>query len=157
MLITHFKDTLELKDSIGKDVGISEWLLIDQDRINQFAKATDDLQWIHTDPERAAKESPFGKTIAHGFLSLSLMPHFMYSCLFFEHSKLTVNYGLNKVRFTSPVLVGSKLRAIFKTLQVTDVNKGVQIEWQVTMEIEGQAKPALVASFLIVVYHESEF
>jgi acyl dehydratase len=78
----------------------------------------------------------------------------MYSCLFFEHSKLTVNYGLNKVRFTSPVLVGSKLRAIFKTIQVTDVPNGTQIEWQVTLEIEGQEKPALVASFLIIVYHE---
>lgn len=154
MLTTRFKDLLELKESIGREVGVSDWLLIDQDRINQFAKATDDLQWIHTDPVRAAKESPFGKTIAHGFLTLSLIPHFMYSCLFFEHSKLTVNYGLNKVRFTSPVLVGSKLRAIFKTIQVTDVSKGTQIEWQVTMEIEGQEKPALVASFLIVVYHE---
>jgi len=154
MLTTRFKDLLELKESIGKEVGVSDWLLIDQDRINQFAKATDDLQWIHTDPVRAAKESPFEKTIAHGFLTLSLIPHFMYSCLFFEHSKLTVNYGLNKVRFTSPVLVGSKLRAIFKTIQVTDVSKGAQIEWQVTMEIEGQEKPALVASFLIVVYHE---
>jgi acyl dehydratase len=154
MLTTRFKDLLELKESIGREVGVSDWLLIDQDRINQFAKATDDLQWIHTDPVRAAKESPFGKTIAHGFLTLSLIPHFMYSCLFFEHSKLTVNYGLNKVRFTSPVLVGSKLRAIFKTIQVTDVSKGAQIEWQVTMEIEGQEKPALVASFLIVVYHE---
>jgi len=143
-----------LKESIGREVGVSDWLLIDQDRINQFAKATDDLQWIHTDPVRAAKESPFEKTIAHGFLTLSLIPHFMYSCLFFEHSKLTVNYGLNKVRFTSPVLVGSKLRAIFKTIQVTDVSNGAQIEWQVTMEIEGQEKPALVASFLIVVYHE---
>ena len=154
MLTTRFKDLLDLKESIGREVGVSDWLLIDQDRINQFAKATDDLQWIHTDPVRAAKESPFGKTIAHGFLTLSLIPHFMYSCLFFEHSKLTVNYGLNKVRFTSPVLVGSKLRAIFKTIQVTDVSKGTQIEWQVTMEIEGQGKPALVASFLIVVYHE---
>ena len=154
MLTTRFKDRLELKESIGREVGVSDWLLIDQDRINQFAKATDDLQWIHTDPVRAAKESPFEKTIAHGFLTLSLIPHFMYSCLFFEHSKLTVNYGLNKVRFTSPVLVGSKLRAIFKTIQVTDVIKGAQIEWQVTMEIEGQEKPALVASFLIVVYHE---
>jgi len=154
MLTTRFKDLLDLKESIGREVGVSDWLLIDQDRINQFAKATDDLQWIHTDPVRAAKESPFGKTIAHGFLTLSLIPHFMYSCLFFEHSKLTVNYGLNKVRFTSPVLVGSKLRAIFKTIQVTDVSKGAQIEWQVTMEIEGQEKPALVASFLIVVYHE---
>jgi len=154
MLTTRFKDLLELKESIGKEVGVSDWLLIDQDRINQFAKATDDLQWIHTDPVRAAKESPFEKTIAHGFLTLSLIPHFMYSCLFFEHSKLTVNYGLNKIRFTSPVLVGSKLRAIFKTIQVTDVSKGAQIEWQVTMEIEGQEKPALVASFLIVVYHE---
>jgi hypothetical protein len=154
MLITRFRDVLELKDSIGKEVGVSDWLLIDQDRIDQFAKATDDLQWIHTDPTKAAQDSPFGKTIAHGFLTLSLIPHFMYSCLFFEHSKLTVNYGLNKVRFTSPVLVGSRLRAIFKTIQVTDVHKGVQIEWQVSMEIEGQEKPALVASFLIVVYHE---
>ena len=154
MLITRFRDVLELKDSIGKEVGVSDWLLIDQDRIDQFAKATDDLQWIHTDPTKAAQDSPFGKTIAHGFLTLSLIPHFMYSCLFFEHAKLTVNYGLNKVRFTSPVLVGSRLRAIFKTIQVTDVLKGVQIEWQVSMEIEGQEKPALVASFLIVVYHE---
>jgi len=154
MLVTRFKDVADLKDSIGKEVGISDWLLIDQDRIHQFAKATDDLQWIHTDPERAAKESPFGMTIAHGFLTLSLIPHFMYSCLFFEHSKLTVNYGLNKVRFTSPVIVGSKLRAIFKTIQVTDVPNGTQIEWQVTLEIEGQEKPALVASFLIIVYHE---
>ncbi|SMC71669.1 MaoC family dehydratase [Polynucleobacter kasalickyi] len=153
MLVTRFKDVSELKESIGREVGVSDWLQIDQDRIDQFAKATDDFQWIHTDPVRAAKESPFGKTIAHGFLSLSLIPHFMYSCLFFEHSQLTVNYGLNKLRFTSPVLVGSKLRAIFKTIQVTDINQGVQIEWLVTLEIEGQEKPALVGSFLIIVYH----
>lgn len=154
MLISRFNNSQELKDSIGKVVGISDWLLVDQERINQFAKSTSDFQWIHTDPVRAAKESPFGKTIAHGFLTLSLVPYFMYSCLIFEHTQLIVNYGLNKVRFTSPVLEGSKIRAKFETSQITDVPTGIQVEWLVTLEVEGQEKPALVASFLILIYKE---
>ena len=153
-LTTHFHHINDLHQAIGKEVGVSEWLKIEQEQINQFAIATRDLQWIHTNPEKAAKDSPFGKTIAHGFLSLSLLPYFMYACLIFEHSKLTVNYGLNRVRFTAPVLVGSEIRARFTIQQVSEVKGGVQVELSVTMDVKEQEKPALIANFIILIYED---
>lgn len=149
---THFLSITAIKESIGKEVGITEWLCIDQERINQFAIAINDLQWIHTDPIRAKKESPYKKTIAHGFLNLSLLSQWMYSCISFEHAVMTVNYGLDRVRFTSPVLVGDNVRARFTIQQVEDIAQGIQIKWLVTLDIADQEKPAMVAVFIINVY-----
>src|SRR6195952_4151263 len=126
----------------------SEWFEIDQSRVNRFADATDDHQWIHVDVERANKESPFGGPIAHGFLTLALVPKWLEECGPL-HQKLGVNYGTNKGRFMSPVLVGSKLRARFLAEKVTDVEQGgVQVIWRVTIQKEGAEKPVCVAEFI---------
>ena len=133
----------------GQDIGTSDWLLIDQARINLFAEATGDHQWIHVDPEKAAA-GPFGGPIAHGFLTLSLIPKFFESTFEIVGSRMGVNYGLNKVRFTSPVPVGSRLRARMKLLASQPIdNDGVQMTWEVTVEREGSAKPACVAESLV--------
>lgn len=128
----------------GQDLGASDWLEITQDRIDQFADATDDHQWIHVDRERA-KAGPFGTTIAHGFLTLSLIPSLAGALTKVEGVKMGINYGLNKVRFPSPVRVGSRIRAVSKNLSVEDVEGGLQVVNQVTIEVEGQDKPACVA------------
>jgi acyl dehydratase len=139
----------ELKSYIGKDIGHSDWLTIDQERINQFAECTGDHQFIHVDPEKAAK-TPFGTTIAHGFLSLSLIPVLMEKiALAPEGLKMAVNYGLDSVRFIQPVKVNSRVRAGVSVIDVTEKNPG---QWllkaKVTLEIEGQAKPAYIAESL---------
>ncbi|PTQ67473.1 MaoC family dehydratase [Pseudomonas sp. GV071] len=139
----------ELKSYIGKDIGHSDWLTIDQNRINQFAECTGDHQFIHVDPEKAAK-TPFGTTIAHGFLSLSLIPVLMEKiALAPEGLKMAVNYGLDSVRFIQPVKVNSRVRAAVSVIDVTEKNPG---QWllkaKVTLEIEGQAKPAYIAESL---------
>jgi acyl dehydratase len=133
-----------VKSMAGKEWGRSDWLQITQDRIDQFADATDDHQWIHVDAERA-KKGPFGTTIAHGFLTLSLIPGLAGSLVTVEGVRMGINYGLNKVRFPSPVRVGSRVRAVSKNVSVDDVEGGVQVVNQVTIEIEGQEKPACVA------------
>ena len=133
-----------VRSMAGKDLGASDWLEISQDRIDQFADATDDHQWIHVDRERAAS-GPFGTTIAHGFLTLSLIPSLAGSLTKVEGVRMGINYGLNKVRFPSPVRVGSRIRAVSKNLTVEDVEGGLQMVNQVTIEIEGQDKPACVA------------
>lgn len=138
----------EVKDLIGKNLGHSEWREITQEQVNTFADATDDHQWIHTDPERA-KEGPFGAPIAHGFLTLSLLIP-MWSELFdVENVKTKVNYGLDKVRFTSPVKVGSRVRM---TVTITDVQEvkgnGLHLVADGTIEIEGEERPAVVVTFL---------
>lgn len=128
----------------GHDLGHSEWLEVTQDRIDTFAHATDDHQWIHTDPERAA-EGPFGAPIAHGFLSLSLAVKFWTELFDAEGVTTKVNYGLDKVRFVSPVRVGSRVRMNAVIAEVTEVAGGYQISVDQTIEIEGGAKPAVVA------------
>lgn len=133
-----------VRSMTGKEWGRSDWLQVTQDRINQFADATGDHQWIHVDPERA-KAGPFGTTIAHGFLTLSLIPALSGTLVKVEGLRMGINYGLNKVRFPSPVRVGSRVRAVSKNISVEDVEGGVQVVNQVTMEIEGQEKPACVA------------
>lgn len=133
-----------VKAMAGKEWGTSDWIEIDQDRIDRFADATEDHQWIHVDRERA-KAGPFGTTIAHGFLTLSLIPHLSGAVTKVEGVRMGINYGLNKVRFPSPVKAGSKVRATAKNLSVEDVEGGVQVVNQVTIEIEGQDKPACVA------------
>ena len=132
----RFKDASALMACIGEDIGYSDWVEVDQAMINQFADATHDHQWIHVDPERAAT-SPFGSAIAHGFLTLSLMPHFLSSAILIESAVMGVNYGLNKVRFTAPVPVNSSLRAHFHLVDVTPVdNNGVQITWRCEIQRE---------------------
>ena len=135
----------ELKSLVGQEVAVSDWVDISQERINLFAQATGDLQWIHIDVERSRNESPFGGTIAHGFLTLSLFPMLMASVIVLPDARMGVNYGLNKVRFPAPVPVGSRIRGRMKLLQVEDIEGGVQMTWRVTMERDGSDKPVCVA------------
>ncbi len=132
----------------GTEVVVSDWLEITQERVDRFAQATDDHQWIHVDPERARRESPFGAPIAHGFLTLSLLSKFINESIDFGPSRMGVNYGSNRVRFTDPVPVGSKIRARLKLAGVDPIKGGVQLTWDVTVEREGSAKPCLVAEWL---------
>ena len=136
----------------GKEVAISEWMTIAQERVNQFADATDDPQWIHVDVERAKRESPFGTTIAHGFLTLSLIPKLFESAVVLPQGKMSINYGLNKVRFPSPVRVGSRLRGRFKLLEAEQLDGCMQSIWQMTLECEGSDKPACVAESVLRMY-----
>ncbi len=144
-----FETLSELAACVGQLVAVSEWTTITQPQINLFAEATGDHQWIHVDPERAAA-GPFGTTIAHGFLTLSLIPKFFASAFEITGSRLGVNYGLNKVRFTAPVPVGSRLRASFVLLAAQAIDQGgMQMNWEVTIEREGSAKPVCIAESLV--------
>ena len=135
----------EMSALIGQEVVVSDWITITQEQVNLFAEATGDHQWIHVDVERA-KAGPFGAPIAHGFLTLSLLPRFFESSLHIAETRMGVNYGLNKVRFVSPVPVGSRLRARMKLLACDPIdNKGMQMTWEVTTEREGASKPVCVA------------
>jgi acyl dehydratase len=139
-----FTSADELKAAVGEQLGHSDWLEIDQKRIDLFAEATGDHQWIHVDPEKAAA-GPFGTTIAHGYLTLSLLPTLVPQVLRVENVQMGVNYGTNKVRFPSPVPVGSRLRATAVLKEVTEAGGGVQITTAVTVEREGGDKPVCVA------------
>ena len=139
-----FERLAGLKAELGKEIAVSDWLTITQERINQFAEATGDHQWIHVDAERA-KNSPFGATIAHGFLTLSLIPCFSEPSIKIKSIKMGINYGLNKVRFISPVKVNSRVRGRFTLKAFDDIEGGAQVTMTVTIEIEGQDKPACVA------------
>ncbi|ADG15072.1 MaoC family dehydratase [Paraburkholderia atlantica] len=146
--IAAFDNADALRALIGAEPLVSEWLSVDQDRVDRFAEATGDHQWIHIDPERAKRESPFGGPIAHGFLTLSLIPALLGATVKIEQ-RMGVNYGLNRVRFVSPVLVGSSLRGKFVVESVTDVdNNGVQVAWNVTLECQGGERPVCVAEFI---------
>ena len=134
----------ELESRIGEEVGVSPWVEIPQERIDLFAKATEDFQWIHVDPARA-KASPYGGTIAHGYLTLSMLPKLAESTFEFSDRKMGVNYGLNKVRFTAPVPAGSRIRGHFKLAGYEKIGGGVQVTWNVTIEREGGDKPVCVA------------
>ncbi len=135
----------ELKSLIGQEVAVSDWVNITQERVNLFAEATGDHQWIHIDVERSHKESPFGATIAHGFLTLSLLPMIMESAVAMPIFTMGVNYGLNKVRFPAPVPVGSRIRGRMTLLEVEDIKDGAQVTWKVTLDREGGDKPVCVA------------
>jgi acyl dehydratase len=137
----------ELRAAVGTRVGESDWVTIDQQQINTFADATGDHQWIHVDEERA-KAGPFGGTIAHGFLTLALLPMLLAQVYRVDGVKMGINYGLNKVRFTSPVPVGSKVRGVVELVEAADVTGGVQVVNKVTIEMEGSERPALVAEWL---------
>jgi acyl dehydratase len=134
-----------LESRVGQECGVSPWVEISQARIDQFAEATGDFQWIHVDPERA-KSSPFGGTIAHGFLTLSMLPKLTESTFEFSDRKMGVNYGLNKVRFTAPVPAGAKIRGRFTLAKYEKIDgNGVQTTWSVTIEREGGEKPVCIA------------
>jgi acyl dehydratase len=135
----------ELKSLIGQEVAVSDWVLITQERVQMFAEATGDYQWIHLDVERSRKESPYGATVAHGFLTLSLLPMLMQGAVSMPAFKMGVNYGLNKVRFPAPVPVGSRVRGRMMLMSVEEIPGGVQMIWQVTVECEGSDKPVCVA------------
>ena len=144
-----FETIAELVDCVGQEVAVSDWITITQQQVNLFADATGDHQWIHVDPERAAA-GPFGGPIAHGFLTLSLIPKFFESSFDIRGSRMGVNYGLNKVRFTAPVPVGSRLRARMKLLSAQPIDKdGMQMAWEVTVEREGSDRPVCVAESLV--------
>jgi len=142
----------ELKARVGSEVAISQWLDISQSMIQSFADATIDHQWIHVDSIRAKKESPYGTTIAHGFLTLSLIPYFLESCMEFSLAKSSINYGLNKVRFPHAVNSGSRIRGRFFIQEIADIEGGIQVEWKISLEVEGIEKPACVADMLIRLY-----
>lgn len=138
----------ELKSLVGQEIGVTDWVLVLQERVNLFAEATGDQQWIHIDVERSRRESPYGGTIAHGFLTLSLLPMLMESVISMPTSKMGVNYGLNKVRFPATLPVGSKVRGRIVVMEVEDIAGGVQITWKVTVELESADKPVCVAELL---------
>lgn len=140
-----------LKSSVGSHLGYSNYMTITQERVNQFAEATGDHQWIHVDVERA-KSGPFGAPIAHGYLTLSLGPVLLPEIFTVGGISMGVNYGANKIRFMSPVQVGSKLRAGAKLVQVDDVAGGAQVTMEVTFEVEGAAKPSCVAEIIFRYY-----
>jgi acyl dehydratase len=148
-----YKNLTEFREGVG-EMFISEWIVITQEMINKFAEATLDFQWIHLDEERAKKESPFGgTTIAHGFLSVSMLSKFLEDTVKIESVKMGVNYGLDKVRFPSPVPSNAKLRLHVKIAQVEDQGPtGVKVFWDCTLEIEGGKKPACIATFISLAF-----
>jgi acyl dehydratase len=142
-----------LKDWVGKEVALTDWLTVTQERIDAFAAASGDEQWIHVDRERAARESPYGTTVAHGFLTLSLLSHLLREAVEIQGLRLGINYGLNRVRFTGPVPAGSRVRARFQLAAVEDIERGVQTTWNVSVEREGGEKPVLVAEWITRRHH----
>ena len=138
----------ELQAWIGKEVAVSDWLLVDQARIQSFADVTDDHQWIHLDVERCRRESPYKAPIAHGYLILSLIPMLFTSSLRIDGLAMTVNYGLDRVRMPSPVIAGQRIRGHLALEKLDDVKGGMQAHWAVTVEVEGGDKPACVAQML---------
>jgi len=144
--ISKFRDYLE------KEVAVSDWIIVSQEMINQFAEATGDDQWIHIDPKRAADESPFGSTIAHGFLTLSLLTELARRAMRVDGVRMGINYGLNRVRFIAPVPAGSRMRGRFSLGAVEDVKGGAQVTWDVTVEVEGNRRPCCMAQWLVRYY-----
>jgi acyl dehydratase len=142
-----------LKDFVGREIAATDWFEVTQDRIRQFANATEDRQWIHLDPDRAQWESPYAATIAHGFLTLSLLSHFLKEALEIQTGVgMTVNYGLNRVRFPAPVLAGSKIRARFTLQSLKDAGDTREAIFSVVVEVQNQAKPCCVAEWVIRYY-----
>lgn len=147
--MTAITDIRRLRDRIGQELAASDWLEITQDRINQFAVATGDEQWIHVDPARAAKESPFKTTIAHGFLTLSLVSTLARTAMTFPPLRLAINYGVNRVRFITPVPAGARLRGRFSPTAVEEVGGGIQVTWTATIECEHHTKPSCIAEWIV--------
>src|SRR4029077_19274777 len=153
----EFGHPSEMHKYVGQETGVSDWVEVSQDRINRFADATGDHQWIHVDVERAKKDMPDGKTIAHGFLTLSLIPMLSQQISHINNVRNGINYGCNKVRFTSPVSAGSNVRARTKLLAADPMQGGgVRLTNQVTVEIEGQERPSCIAETMSIVYGKKE-
>lgn len=143
----------ELRSLVGSEVGVSDWIAMTQDRITGFAEITEDRQWIHVDAERARRESPYGSTIAHGFLTLSLLSEMSRDAVEIRGDfKMRINYGINRLRFPAPVLAGSRVRGRFRLSSVEDVAGGVQVIWDCRVEVEGREKPALAAEWVTRIY-----
>jgi acyl dehydratase len=143
----------EFRSLVGHEVAVSGWLTISQEIIDRFAALTLDDQWIHVDPQRAAHESPYGTTIAHGFLTLSLLSHLSRSAMEIRADfRMRINYGLNRVRFPAPAPAGSRVRARFTLISLDEIEKAVQLTWQATVELEGGTKPACIAEWLTRFY-----
>jgi acyl dehydratase len=161
-LIAFVEDTLpavvletpeSLKEFVGKEIGVSEWITVTQERIAHFSEATEDRQWIHIDRERAERESPYGTTIAHGFLTLSLISRFMRDVIQVRSGvRMAINYGLNRVRFPSPVRVGSRIRGRVNLLSLKEVTEAFEVVFSVIVEVEGGEKPCCVAESLMRYY-----
>jgi len=152
MPVTQIESIAALANFAGKEVGISDWLEVSQERIDQFAEASEDRQWIHLDPDRAARESPYKTTIAHGFLTLSLLSVLARHALSVSGVRMGINYGLNRVRFVAPVPAGARIRGRFTLGNVEQIKGGVQSTWNVTVECEGSDKPCCVAEWLVRYY-----
>lgn len=150
---TTFNQLSDMQDYIGKEIGLSEWLTIDQETINGFAKLTKDEQWIHVDVEKSAIHSPYKTTIAHGFLVLSLASHFSYECLAFKDVGMGVNYGLDKVRFTNATPVGAKIRGRISLMEYETKEGGAKYKLKLVMELDGQEKPACIAEWIGLAYN----
>jgi acyl dehydratase len=143
----------EVKASVGQEAGVSQWFTVTQDLIDQFAALSGDRQWIHVDAERARRESPYGGTVAHGFLTVALLSRMMSDAVDVRtSSSMHVNYGFNRLRFPAPVPAGSRIRAHVTPGAVKDVKGGVEIAWNVTVEVENRSKPALAAEWLVRIY-----
>ena len=149
------RSAADVKALEGQEVGVSDWIVVDQERINRFADATEDHQWIHTDPERAARELPTGSTIAHGYLLVSLMPRLLDTFVEFQGLKRVINYGLNEVRFKNMVAAGKRVRMRSKLLSARQRAGGLQVILDNTFEIEGEAKPACTAETIVLYFFES--
>jgi acyl dehydratase len=142
-------DLAGLKHRVGQDIAVSDWITVRQEAIAAFAEVTGDRQWIHLDVERSRRESPFGGTIAHGFLTLSLLPQLQEKAFQLQNLAQIINYGLNRVRFPAPVPAGSAVRGRFHLLAWDEIGAAVQLTWHCIVEVQGQAKPALVAEWLL--------
>ncbi len=150
--MTEVEGVAKLGELVGREVGLGEWVEVSQERIERFAEATEDRQWIHTDPERAARESPFRQTIAHGFLTLSLLSEMGRTAMKVGGVRMGVNYGLDRVRFVSPVPAGSRIRGRFRLAALEEIRGGAQATWDVTVEREGGERPCCAAEWLVRYY-----
>ncbi|MEO0339083.1 MAG: MaoC family dehydratase [Bacteroidota bacterium] len=152
---TAFQSLNDMQEWVGKDIGLTDWMTMTQDRINTFAECTGDLQWIHIDPKRAAQESPYKKTIAHGFLVLSLASKICQEAFQIQDAVMGINYGLDKVRFPNATKVDAQLRGRVHLLKWEAIPGGCKYKLQITFELEGETKPACVAEFLALAYNQA--
>ena len=152
MPLVRIESVAKLGQYVGQEVAVSDWFEVTQERIDGFAEATEDRQWIHTDPERAARESPFRGTIAHGFLTLSLLSELARQAMSVDGVRMGINYGLNRVRFIAPVPAGARIRGRFRLAALEEIKGGAQVTWNVTIERDGSDKPCCAAEWLVRYY-----
>ena len=147
--MTEVHDLSDLRKRLGEEIAVSDWFELSQDRISQFAETTEDRQWIHVDPARAARESPYGTTIAHGFLTLSMISVLLRSAIRLPSLRMGINYGLNRVRFMAAVPSGARIRGRFVPADIQDVEGGYQVAWKITIERDGGDRPCCVAEWIV--------